>query len=390
LIKLNFNNSEIRRIKMKVNGEQRNREVLVVGGGIAGITAADELVKLGHKVHLVERGVKIGGHMSELVKVFPTLDDAQSILAPKIDQVMQNRNVYLYTYAEVTTVQGQPGDFKVKILVNSNGTEKANGKTVGINVGSIILATGYELFDASKIREYGYGIRPDVITMLDLERISSPSGPTQGRIVRPSDGKEVQSMAIALCAGSRDANRFIPYCSHICCTYSMAQAIALREQHGIDVSIFYIDIRAAGRGYEELYWRAQDCGVDFIKGKVAEIRQSNGRIAIRAEDLLLGQIVEQEFDLVALAVPMIPAAGADELAGKLELPLASDGFVQVKQAQLEPLSTQLPGIFVAGCASGPKDIRDTVADALGAAAKASAFLNAEESNLSANFLAKAC
>ena len=357
---------------------ERSEAVLVVGGGVAGITASLELAKLGHNVHLVERASTIGGHMSELARVFPTLDDARSILTPRIQEVGRNNNVNVYTRAEIEAVRGQPGNFKVTVLVKPTEIDGEKGKTVDIDVGSIVLATGYEMFDASRIREYGYGSRPDVITMLDLERITSPSGPTQGRVVRPSDGKQVESIAIALCAGSRDANRFIPYCSHICCMYSIGQAVSLKEQFGIDVTIFYIDIRAAGRGYEELYWRAQDSGVDFIKGKVAEIRQSNGRVAVRAEDLLLGQIVEQEFDLVALAVPMVPAPGADELAGKLELPLADDGFVLVKQAQLEPLSTQLPGVFVAGCASGPKDIRDTVADALGAAAKASAFLKAKE------------
>ncbi|MFC2005925.1 CoB--CoM heterodisulfide reductase iron-sulfur subunit A family protein [Chloroflexota bacterium] len=366
--------------EVKRNGGQRCTDVLVVGGGIAGITASLELAKLGHNVHLVERGPSIGGHMSELTKVFPTLDDAQSILAPKMDEVTGTKNVNLYNNAEIEAIQGQPGDFKVKVLVKPAGKDDDKEKAVDIDAGSIILATGYQLFDASKIREYGYGTHPDVITMLDLERITSASESTNGRLVRPSDNKEVKSIAIALCSGSRDGNRFIPYCSHICCMYSITQAISLREQFGVDVSVFYIDIRAAGRGYEELYWRAQDSGVDFIKGKVAEIRQSNGSVMVRAEDLLLAQIIEQEFDLVALAVPMVPAIGADELADKLELPLADDGFVEVKQRQLEPLNTQLPGIFVAGCASGPKDIRDSVADALGAAAKASAFLSKNGTN----------
>ncbi len=361
--------------EVKRNGGQRCTDVLVLGGGIAGITASLELAKLGHNVHLVEREPSMGGHMSELTRVFPTLDDAQSILTPKMDEVAGTKNVNLYTCAEIEAVQGQPGNFKVKVLVKPPSEDGDKGKVVDIDVGSIILATGYELFDASKIREYGYGIHPDVITMLDLERIISASKPTPGKLVRPSDKKEVKSIAIALCAGSRDANRFIPYCSHICCMYSITQAISLREQFGIDVSVFYIDIRAAGRGYEELYWRAQDSGVDFVKGKVSEIRQSNGRIMVRAEDLLLGAIIDQEFDLVALAVPMVPAAGADELAGKLKVALADDGFIQEKQPQLEPLNTQLPGVFVAGCASGPKDIRDTVADALGAAAKAAAFVS---------------
>jgi len=248
-------------------------------------------------------------------------------------------------------------------------------KVIELTVGGIIIATGYELFDASKITEYEYGVNPDVITMLELERMTSPLGPTQGKIVKFSDGKEAKSIAIGLCAGSRDANRFIPYCSHICCMYSITKAILLREEFGIDVSIFYIDIRAAGRGYEDLYWRAQDSGVDFVKGKIAEIRKSNGKTIVRAEDLLLGEVIEQEFDLVALAVPMIPSWGTDELALKMRLPLADDRFIQEKHPGLEPLNSRLAGIFMAGCASGPKDIRDTVADALGAAAKTSSFLD---------------
>jgi heterodisulfide reductase subunit A len=158
--------------------------------------------------------------------------------------------------------------------------------------------------------------------------------------------------------------------------YSLKQALLLREAFGIDVWIYYIDMRAAGRGYEELYWRAQENGVVFVRGKVLETGMNgfNGKLTVTAEDPTLGNVIEQEFDCVAIATPMIPSLGLNELAHKFSLPLGSDGFVQEKHPKLEPLNSLVPGVFAAGCALGPKDVRDAVSDALGAAAKVSSFL----------------
>ena len=249
------------------------------------------------------------------------------------------------------------------------------GKTINVEVGSIIVATGYELYDARKLEEYGYGVYEDVITMMELERLTSLFGPTGGYVRRFSDGKDVEKIAIVLCAGSRDRHRHVPYCSRVCCMYSIKQSVLLREQFGIDVWIFYTDIRAAGRGYEELYWRAEEAGVKFIRGKVAEVwRDKNGKLIIRAEDTLTGKIIEEPFDMVALATPMVAPEGLDELARMLGLALGPDGFVQEKHPKLNPVDTLKTGVFVCGCATGPKDIRDTVSDALAAASKAAEFL----------------
>lgn len=248
------------------------------------------------------------------------------------------------------------------------------GNTISLTVGGIIVATGYESFDANRIREYGYGSYPDVITMIDLERMTSLFGPTEGKIIRFSNNEDVKRLAIILCAGSRD-EKYIPYCSRICCMYSIKQATLLREQLDIDVWIYFMDIRATGKGYEELYWRAQNSGVVFVRGNIAEVgMKPNGMLSVLAEDMLLCSVIEQEFDLVALAVPLIPSSGLDELARKLRLPLGSEGFVQEKHPKLEPLNSLLTGVFAAGCSLGPKDVRDTVSDALGAAAKISSFL----------------
>ena len=424
--------------------ERGSREILVVGGGIAGITAALELGYLGFKTHVVERRPSIGGNMAKLTKVFPTLDCAQCILTPRMAEVGRNPNVNLFTYAEVQEVSGRPGNFNVKVFMKPRGVNveeckscgvcakvcpvmapdefneglsqrkaayiefpqavpsayvidfnactkcgkceqlcpskainlEDKGKTIDLNVGAILMATGYELYDARKIENYGYGVYKDVITMLDLERLTSASGPTSGYIKR-AEGSDVRKMAIVLCAGSRDENH-ISYCSRICCMYALKQAFVLKKMLGIDVYIYYTDIRATGKGYEELYWRDQEAGIFFVRGKVAEVWKSkNGKLVVVAEDTLMGDVSEQEFDLVALATPMVPPNGLEELAGKMKLSLGEDGFIQERHPKLDPVDSLSTGVFACGCALSPKDVRDTVSDALAAAAKASLFLKSE-------------
>ncbi len=423
--------------------EKSSREILIIGGGVAGITAALELGYLGHKVHVVEKRSSIGGNMAKLTKVFPTLDCAQCILTPRMAEIGRNPNVNLLTYAEVQDVSGRPGNYTVNVFMKPRGvdTEKCRscgvctkvcpvtaideyneglsqrkaayiefpqavpstytidfdactkcgkceqicpakainledkGKIVTRNVGAIIMATGYQLYDANMLQNYGYGIYKDVITMMDLERLTSASGPTEG-FIRRADGSDVRKMAIILCAGSRDKN-YIPYCSRICCMYSLKQAFVLKKMLGIDVYIYYTDIRATGKGYEALYWRDEEAGVVFIRGKVAEIWKKNDKLVALAEDTLMGEVREDEFDLIALATPMVPPSELKELAGKMKLSLGEDGFIQEKHPKLDPVDTLVTGVFACGCAISPKDVRDTVSDALGAAAKASLFLKGE-------------
>jgi heterodisulfide reductase subunit A len=213
--------------------------------------------------------------------------------------------------------------------------------------------------------------------MMDLERLTSATGPTSGYIKR-ADGSDVRKMAILLCAGSRDKN-YIPYCSRICCMYSLKQAFVLKKMLGIDATIHYIDIRATGKGYEDLYWRDEEAGVVFVRGKVAEIykNNSNGKLVVLAEDTLTGETGEYEYDMVALATPMVAPTGLKELADKMKVATGEDGFITEKHPKLDPVDSLVTGIFVCGCALSPKDVRDTVSDGLGAAAKASLFLKGE-------------
>jgi heterodisulfide reductase subunit A len=251
------------------------------------------------------------------------------------------------------------------------------GSTIDLHVGGIIIATGYELYDAKKLDTYGYGVYKDVITMMDLERFVSATGPTSG-IIKKADGTDVKSLGIVLCAGSRDKN-YISYCSRICCMYSLKQAFVLKKMLGIDVTVYYTDIRATGRGYEDLYWRDQEAGVSFIRGKVAEIYKNskNGKLVAAAEDTVTGEMTEQEFDMIALATPMVPPAGMKELAEKLKVSISEDGFVTEKHPKLDPVDSLVTGMFACGCALSPKDVRDTVSDGLAASAKAALFLKSD-------------
>lgn len=237
-----------------------------------------------------------------------------------------------------------------------------------INVGAIIVATGYKVFDARKKSEYGYGRFKNVITTVELERLLSASGPTMGKLLRPSDSTVPRKVAFIQCVGSRDENTN-RYCSRVCCMVSLKNAYAIKERYpDIEVTVFYIDIRAFGRMYEEFYRRVQESGVRFIRGKVGEIMEvENGNLVLSYESTLEGEIREEEFDLVVLSVGI---EGNREIATKLGLGIGEDGFFEVAHPKLRPAETNVRGIFLAGCASGPKDIQDSVASAGLAASKA--------------------
>jgi heterodisulfide reductase subunit A len=247
-------------------------------------------------------------------------------------------------------------------------------ETVTLEVGTIILATGFKVFDAKRKEEYGYGEHENVLTAIEFERLINASGPTGGKLLRPSDGKEPKSIGFIQCVGSRDTTVGNPYCSRVCCMYAIKNARLYKEKHpGADIYIFYMDIRAFGKGYEEFYQAAQeDYGVKFLKGRPAKIEEDpkTKNLFLNVEDTMLGMNLDMEMDLVVLSVGMEPPEDADELQKILRLNRTADGFFMEAHPKLRPVDTLTGGMFLAGTVQGPKDIPDTVVQGSAAASRA--------------------
>jgi len=449
----------VRRVRWHVPLERRqvaiHADVLVVGGGIAGIDAALTLANAGKHVYLVEREPTIGGHMAQFDKTFPTLDCAACILTPKMTAVRSHRNITLWTYSEVRRVEGYVGNYSVtvcrkpryvledacvgcleciqacvykqakvpdafnlglgkrkpvyipfpqavpqvvvidpetciefksgkckktcvEVCAERNAIDFHQKEEIGtIQVGTIVLATGFEVFDAARVPYYGYGLYPNVYTALEVERLVNASGPTGGEVVL-RDGRKPRAVGVVHCVGSRDAhtNR---YCSRVCCMYSLKLAHLIKEKTGAEVYNFYIDVRAPGKAFEEFYNRVAEEGVYFIRGKVADLYPADngdGQLVLQAEDTLLGMIRKIPVDMVVLSTGLEPRADAGEVRRLFNIGCSSDGFFLERHPKLAPVQTFAEGIFVAGCCQGPKDIPDTVAQSGAAAAQALALIDA--------------
>jgi len=247
--------------------------------------------------------------------------------------------------------------------------------------GAIVMATGYELFDWRKTYgEYGYGDYPDVITGMQFERLVNASGPTLGKIKRPSDHKVPQTIVFVKCVGSRDEVKGKKYCSRACCMYTAKHATqALEKIPGADVYVFYMDVRTTGKLYDEFYVRtSEEHGAKYLRGRVSKIYQQGDKLIVRGEDTLVGQQVEVAADLVVLATAMVPVSNAANLAQKVGFSYDKDGFFTEAHPKLRPVETNTAGVYLAGCCQGPKDIPDTVAQACGAASKVSALFSSDE------------
>ena len=256
-----------------------------------------------------------------------------------------------------------------------------------VDVGAIMLATGFSVFDPTPIYQYGYKRLDNVITSLEFERLVNSAGPTAGNIVL-KDGSVPQSIAIVHCVGSRDKN-YHEYCSRVCCMYALKYAHLIKEKTDAEVYQYYIDMRCFGKGYEEFYERISGEGVNFIRGKVGEVtdraisEEEKGKLVVVAEDTLLGSMIRVPVDMVILCVAMEPQPDMEAIARLFNISRSADGFLLEKHPKLDPVATTTDGVLIAGCCQGPKDIPDTVAQASAAAARVLAMISKGEVEIEA-------
>jgi heterodisulfide reductase subunit A len=266
---------------------------------------------------------------------------------------------------------------------------KDEDRLIKERVGAVVVATGYKLYDIGKAQpdgrlagygEYGYGKYKDVIDGLQFERLASASGPTNGVLKRPSDGAEPRTVAFIACVGSRDNAKGMAYCSKICCMYTAKHAMLFKHKvHGGEAHVFYMDIRAGGKGYEEFVRRAiEQDGAKYHRGRVSQITQEKGKLIVRGADTLAGIQVTVEADMVVLATAMRPADGVVELARKLNAGCDENGFLLESHPKLRPVETNAAGVFIAGACHAPKDIPESVAQASAAAGKVAVMFASQE------------
>jgi heterodisulfide reductase subunit A len=346
------------------------KKAMVIGGGIAGITAALDLADAGYTVILVEKSDHLGGKMADLSGTYLNFAAAPDLLARRIDRIVSHSNIQVITGAQVTQVDGYVGNFKAMV--------KCVGQDVilSYDIGAIVAATGYERYPQSKLPEYGGGTIPDVIDALTFEAMLAPGA----TLARPSDGKTPREVVFVQCAGSRDPEHGVPYCSKVCCMVVAKQAMLFKERvpHG-QAYVFYIDIRSAGKGYDEYVQRAMtDARALYLRGKVSKIYQDGQKVIVWGSDTLSGRAVEIAADLVVLATPMAALDGAKELAQRLHISTDANGFYNEAHPKLRPVESLTAGVFLAGAGQGPKDIPETVAQASAAAAKVLQLFSRDE------------
>lgn len=422
-------------------------DVVVFGGGIAGMQAALDLADQEYKVAIIEKDASIGGKMIRLDKVFPTLDCASCITTPKMASVAHHRNITIYTLCELVKLDKDGVGFRAQILKNpryvnqdtcigcrqceyacpvmapdkdqmgltarraiyipfSNAIPQvalldvetcvlcgrcekvcpanavdyfAKEELLELEAKACIVATGYQLLTDFPSRVYGEPAQnPNIIDALQLERILAPTGPYM-EMLRPGDGKEPESVAFIQCAGSRDKTNGVGYCSRVCCMYAIKNALLIQQElPDTKITIFYIDMRAFGKNYEQFFQNAKKKGIRFVKAKpIIHSRGENDSVILRYEDQEGdGRNVIEEFDMAVMSLAILPALDYQKLAS---ISTNDDKFIRAPFPKMSPALTSEEGIFMAGVASGPKDIVDSIVEAGSAAMEASNYLKLQDS-----------
>ncbi|MCD4680594.1 MAG: CoB--CoM heterodisulfide reductase iron-sulfur subunit A family protein [Bacteroidales bacterium] len=429
---------------MSQEKNQKQYDVLVIGGGIAGQESGLNLANSGYKVLIVEKDLSIGGKMIHLSKVFPTLDCAACITTPKVSECARNPNITILSNSEVLEIDKKgENEFDASIekrpryviedactgcqeceevcpivvddeyqwdlvgrkavyipfsianprvaaidienCILCGACEKVCSadaidftqemEIVNITAKSVIVASGYNLFDPTQIERYGYGKFGNVITSMQMERQLVPTRPYNS-VLRPKDGKMPDNIAYVLCTGSRDEVVGNPICSQVCCMYSTKQAqLIMGALPMADVTIYYLHIRAFGKGFEEFYQQAKGMGVEFVKGKIGRIAElENGNLKLRYEDIHEGVVKEAEHDLVVLSVGILANQLPRDLFKNNNLDLDKFSYVKQIDELSNPAKTSIDGVFVAGAASGPMDIPDSISSAGAASSETASYL----------------
>jgi quinone-modifying oxidoreductase subunit QmoA len=413
-----------------------SKPILVIGGGIGGMTAALEAAEIGYKVILVEKEAYLGGRVVRMFRYFPKMCPPTCGFEINSRRIRQNPRIKVHTLSTVDEIAEKGNYFRVSIktkpryvtgmdsidesLVESITSKRDNDFNYGmdetkalylpydmaypplyvldkdalseedagklkkitpsgainlnmpeeefdVEAGAIILATGWKPYDATKLDNLGYGVCKNIITNVMMERLAALGGPTGGEIIRPSDGKSPENIAFVQCAGSRDENH-LPYCSAVCCMGSLKQARYVREKNeNTKITIFYIDIRTIGREEKFYYDLLEDENISFIKGKVAEIKEdaSSNDLLLDVEDTISGEKLHQKFDMVVLATGMVP--NTVDINLPFELNYDKYGFIDG--------STNIDGVYAAGCAKRPCDVSRTTKDSTAATLKAIQWIN---------------
>lgn len=320
--------------------------ILVIGGGAAGLEAAANLERLGYNIILIERDKQLGGHLAKWDRLFPDGLPAQEVLDSLLDNIS---NVKCFTETDIQAIN---------ILDKSFNAILSNGITVLAD--AVLMASGFDLFPAAKKEEYGYGIYENVITNQDLEQMFK-----QQQSISPIP----RAIGFVHCVGSRDEKAGNPACSKVCCATAVKQACEVKELYpDADVYCFYMDLRMFGRRYEDLYLKAQKSGIRFIRGRVSEVAQTaDNRLLVKAEDTLSSKPVRVNLDMLVLMAGMRPSEAGHRVGIQLNLTTEDDGFFSAKDGMLSLQKSKLPGLFYAGACTGAKTLPDTLHEARSAA-----------------------
>ena len=330
--------------------------VLVVGGGPAGLAAAHALAGVGEAVTLVDKADRLGGApiLSGYAKLIPSGVWARDAIGGMVRRVEEQPRVTIEKHTTVARFEGEPGRFTAHL---------SSGKSVECK--AAILCTGFTHFDSVNKPEWGFGTYADVVTTTQVEQMIS-----SGRGVRcPSDGRKPERVAILLCVGSRDRQIGREWCSKVCCTVSANLAMEIREElPGCHVYIYYMDIRTFGLNEDLYYWKSQEAfKVKYIKARIAEVTSDGSRLVIKGEDTLVKRPITIPFDMVVHAIGMDPNVDNRSIAAVFGIELQKHGYIARADAYSSIAGTGRPGVFVAGAATGPETIDDSIAQGQAAA-----------------------